>query len=115
MTAINTTDLTTGTLPGTGTFDQLMVSIEARLIAQFDEQRISGADYANVFMQSMSTAMQQSIQFLLSKQRADKEADLLTEQILLATQQLENLAKEGDLLTKQATKLDSEIAKSFSD
>ena len=104
MAAILTKDLTTGAVGGAGVFDQLMVSVDAHLNREFKANRIKGTDYAQVYVGSMSAAMQNAVQFLLGKQAADKQAELLASQTLTEAYTL------SDLLPAQIDKLAAEIA-----
>jgi len=81
MTAIVTDDLTTGVLDGTGVFDELMVSVKAHLAEEYDNNRITGSDYAKAYAGALDSVLQQSIAFVLQKDVADKQADLLAAQI----------------------------------
>jgi hypothetical protein len=82
MTAIVTDNLTTGALDGTGVFDELMVSVKAHLAEEFDNNRITGSDYAKAYAGALDSVLQQSIAFLLQKDVADKQADLIAAQII---------------------------------
>ena len=104
MAAILTKDLTTGAVGGAGVFDQLMVSVDAHLNREFKANRIKGTDYAQVYVGSMTAAMQNAVQFLLGKQAADKQAELLASQTLTEAYTL------SDLLPAQIDKLAAEIA-----
>lgn len=83
MSLIAITDLTnkTDSVPGTGTFDLLMASVNLQLQDQWDEGRITGAEFGTVYLGAMQAVMQQSVSFLLQKQEADKKAELLDAQI----------------------------------
>ena len=96
MADITLAQLTEGTVTGSGVFDVLMKSTKAHLEQEFAANRIRGTDYANVYLGSMNSAMQVSVQFLLGEQAADKQAELLTSQVVSST--------------KQSLKLDEEIA-----
>jgi hypothetical protein len=104
MAAILTKDLTTGAVGGAGVFDQLMVSVDAHLSREFKANRIKGTDYAQVYVGSMSAAMQNAVQLLLGKQAADKQAELLASQTLTEAYTL------SKLLPEQVSKLAAEIA-----
>ena len=104
MAAILTKDLTTGAVGGAGVFDQLMVSVDAHLSREFKANRIKGTDYAQVYVGSMTAAMQNAVQFLLGKQAADKQAELLASQTLTEAYTL------SDLLPAQIDKIAAEIA-----
>lgn len=82
MSDIAFTDITSGAINGTGVFDLLMQSVNAQLKSQFDEGRVSGADYAQMYTASITGAMSQSIQFVLQEQAAGHQADLLAAQTL---------------------------------
>ena len=86
MAEIELTDLTnTKTCSteddGTGVFDKLIKSVEYHIEGQYKSGRIKGTDYANVYLGSMQSVLSESIKFLLSEQKADKEADLVAAQI----------------------------------
>jgi len=93
MATINTSDLTQAsavststdgkyTVTGTGVFDDLMEGVNAHLEAQFNLGRLTGAEYATVYLGAMQSSLQNSVQFILGKQQADKQAELLTKQVL---------------------------------
>lgn len=102
MTEIVTDDITIGKIKGTGVFDEIMTTIQVRLDEQFSKQRIKGSEYSKVYLGAMEAAMSQSIQFLLGRQQADKQAELLEQQVLKAV-------KEVELMDKTIEKADSEI------
>lgn len=94
MTTIAVTDLTLATLEGTGVFDVLMRANKAHLEAEFNKNRIKGAEYATVYLGSLTQVMQTALQFLLTKEKTDLEAQLLQKQILLAQAQIDKTASE---------------------
>jgi len=110
MTEIVLADLTTKSLDGTGVFDELMSTVQLRLVDEFKKNRIKLPDYSKVFLGALDTTMQQSLAYLMGRQTADAQAELLKAQKDLAVQELANSVLQADLLTKQSTKLDSEIA-----
>lgn len=77
-------DLTTGIVGGTGVFDEIMKAVTAHLHAQFEKNRITGADYAKVYLGSVQAAMQQGIAFLMGKDKAYLENLALQEAVRLA-------------------------------
>lgn len=76
--------LTEGIVAGSGVFDFLMKATTAHLDSQFEKGRITGGDYAKVYLGSVQTAMQQGIAFLLGKDRAYLENLALRESLQLA-------------------------------
>ena len=108
MTAITTADLTSATLEGTGVFDVLMKANKAHLEAEFAKGRIKGAEYSTVYLGSLNQVLQTALQFLLTKQKTDLEAQLLVKQIALVEQQRANAVLEGTVLVAQECKLRAE-------
>lgn len=89
MTDINFTDVTTGTLDGTGVFDQLMRSLKTHIKEEWDEGRLKGSDYSTVYLGSMQTAIAQAIMFVLEKDSKAKQAEMTQAQIELYNRQRE--------------------------
>ena len=83
MSDIAITDVTNATalVAGTGSFDVLMDQIEIRLDAQYLKQRISGTDYATVYLGALQAVMQQAIAFTLQQETAGLEADKVSQEI----------------------------------
>lgn len=67
---------------GTGVFDVLSESVIRHIEKQFKENRLSGADYANVFLGSMQSVMAESNKFILTEQQASEQANLLIQQVI---------------------------------
>lgn len=108
MTTIAVTDLTQATLEGSGAFDVLMRANKAHLEAEFNKDRIKGAEYATVYLGSLTQVMQTALQFLLSKEKVRLENELLEKQALLVTEQTANAVLEGKVLIAQECKLRAE-------
>jgi len=83
MANIDVTQLTNASAgsPGTGVFDVMIDAVELRINAQHTEGRITGSDFAQVYLGGLQSTLQQAVQFLLGQQEADKKADLLAAQI----------------------------------
>jgi hypothetical protein len=108
MTTIAVTDLTQATLEGSGAFDVLMRANKAHLEAEFNKDRIKGAEYATVYLGSLTQVMQTALLFLLSKEKVRLENELLEKQALLVTEQTANAVLEGKVLVAQECKLRAE-------
>jgi len=110
---------------GTGVFDKIMDAIDTELGTQYDANRITGAEYANVYLAAIQSAISESVNFLkldveLALQEAQSAQDLATKQAqqdlleqqllteaqntLLMTEKVANAGKEGDILDNQITK-----------
>ncbi len=115
MAEIITAEFTEAAVDGGGVFDHLMRAAKAHLEQEYASNRIRGPEYSQVYLGSMQSAMQYALQFVLEKQRADKQADLLAAQIVteekqqaLLTQQQINAVTEETVLVAQECKLRAE-------
>jgi hypothetical protein len=77
MTAISVSDITSSTTStiGTGSFDILMESVNNQILKQWEQGRLSGADYAAVYLGALQAVLEQSVKFALSKESAGLQAD----------------------------------------
>lgn len=71
--------LTIGTLTervvdGNGCFDQIMTALKAHLKMEYEEGRITGAEYTKAYIASMQSALQYAVQYLLGKDNAYYQA-----------------------------------------
>lgn len=103
MAAIALNELTEAKVEGTGVFDVLMKASQAHLEAEFKKNRIKGTEYSQVYLGSLTAILEASLQFLLSKQKADMEAQLLAKQILLTEQQTRQAEAQTALITQQTS------------
>lgn len=115
MAEITNQQLTETTLEGQGVFDYLMRATKAHLDEEYQKNRIRGPEYSQVYLGAMQSVMQYSIQFLLEKQRADKQAELLAAQIIteqkqqaLLTEQTNNAITQNTVLVAEECKLRAE-------
>lgn len=104
MTAITLAQLTEKSLTGTGVFDVLLQTLKLHLDTQYKDNRITGPEYATVYLGQVESAMQTGLAFLTQQQRIGLEAELLQQQILLAQEQLLQ-AKEQTLIAKAQLQL----------
>lgn len=115
VTPITLDDLTQAKVDGTGAFDTLMRAMVGHLEKEFQENRLRGADYANVYLNAMTPVLQNAVVFLLQKDEAANKASLvdaqvrLTEvQILLAEAELARELINKELVQAQVDKLKAE-------
>ncbi|MCK5916470.1 MAG: hypothetical protein KAG92_10055 [Deltaproteobacteria bacterium] len=64
--------LTTVNLDGTGAFDVLMRATKLHLQEEYDSERITGQEYATVYLGALAAVLQTSTQFLLNQQQVHK-------------------------------------------
>ena len=82
MATINISDLTNGTLNnnnewvGTGVFDVLVSVVNKNIEGQYNLQRITGSDYAGVYVSALQAAMAEALKFVTSKQVLENQIDI---------------------------------------
>ena len=64
---------------GTGNFDNLMKVVTLHLEKQFTDGRITGTDYATVYLGAFQSTLAQAVSFTLNMNKANEEADLLAQ------------------------------------
>jgi len=109
--AVAIEQLTTSQVEGTGVFDKLMQAVEAHIDQEFKKNRIKGPEYATVYLGALQTTLDQSIRFLLDKDKTlliQKQIEKLEAEIALVEQQTANAIIEGTVLTAQECKLRAE-------
>lgn len=91
-------ELTTVSLTGTGVFDILMRSVKLHLKDEYDNRRITGKEYSQVYIQSLTAVLQQSIAYILQQEQLAKiqaEIGLLRQKIVTELAQTDELIPEG--------------------
>jgi hypothetical protein len=95
MADIVITDLTDGSLDinndwaGTGVFDKLIEAVNKNIEGQYNKGRISGSDYANVYLGSMQSVLAQSMEFLLREKLVEAQIQDTEASVALKENQLE--------------------------
>jgi hypothetical protein len=105
-------ELTETTVGGDGVFDQVMCATMAHIDSQYRQGRLTGPEYATVYVSANQVAWGTALQFLLQRDQAaltqaqialaEQQQDLVAQQILLAQ-------KEVIIAERNITKLDKEI------
>jgi hypothetical protein len=80
--------LTEKLVTGNGTFDVIMQAINNQLAFQFEKSRITGAEYAKVYMEALGQALAGAISYLTSKDTAYWQAVQAQAQAEIARVQL---------------------------
>jgi hypothetical protein len=93
-----------------GFFVELMTSINAYVKGEFDSGRITGTEYATVYLGAMQSAIAQSVQYASQKATSDAQAALLTAQKAQVAAETTKTNTEIGLLSKQGDLLDAKIA-----
>lgn len=88
---IDVRTLTTGEKAGSGIFDELMRTVHDHLANEYQAQRITGSNYADVYLGNMQSVLQVAAQYALTSQLNNKQLAILDEQINQSQQQTELL------------------------
>lgn len=89
ITPVTVTDLTDGQVTGPGVFDALMRGFKAHLQQEWDAGRITGDDYTKAYIALTESAMSQGVAFLLQKDQAFWQAQMIQVQAFTARVDLE--------------------------
>ena len=65
---------------GTGYFDILMKTVNMHVNQQYETNRITGAEYATVYLGAMQSAMAEAMKFALTKDTSEAQTKLLEDQ-----------------------------------
>jgi len=68
---------------GTGIFDVLIKAVNSNIRSEFDNGRIAGSDYAQVYLNSLQAVLSQSVDYTLRKQLIEKQLEQADEDLLL--------------------------------
>ena len=94
---LNVTELTTAEIAGTGVFDVLMQSVKNHVQEEHAKSRITGKEYATVYLEALQSTMAQSIEYLLRAKTLGFELDNLGKQGVLLDHQAEIAIKDAQL------------------
>lgn len=101
MVDIQLTDITTGTVEGTGVFDKLMKAVKEHIKEEYENGRIKGPDYAQVYLGALQGVLGQSVEYVLREKLTEAQADGLKKEAELKEYELLNIKpKELELLEK---------------
>ena len=96
-TPLNVNELTTAEIAGTGVFDVLMQSVKNHVQEEHAKSRITGKEYATVYLEALQSTMAQSIEYLLRAKTLGFELDNLGKQGVLLDHQAEIAIKDAQL------------------
>jgi hypothetical protein len=111
MATLDVSNVTTGTIDGTGTFDVLMQTVFLHLQREYASGRITGDMYAKAYIEIMNNTVAQATQYVVAAFQATANDDLVAAQIRkinkdieLVTEQIELIGYQG--IGEQAKYLD---------
>ena len=101
-------DLTTGTLEGSGTFDALMRGFKVHLKEEYNQSRITGAEYTKAYSALVESAMSQGVQYLLGRdasfwQGISAQIQAITAKLQLETARVRHATAQLEALNQEAT------------
>ena len=106
MTDIVITDITTGIVDGTGIFDKLMASVKAHIHDEYDNGRIKGPEYSQVYLEAIQAVLAQSMQYALQEKQTEAQVDLILAQ---TSELLLNGAADRELKVAQVALAEKDI------
>jgi hypothetical protein len=109
--AITNDQLTEATLDGNGLFDLLMRSVKTHLDDQYTKGRIKGPEYAEVYLGTLQTILQNATGFLLERDLKDLERQILEVKLQQALLEKDKVAAEILLVNAQVTLAEAEKLK----
>jgi len=71
----NVTTDANNVVTGDGVFDDMMESVNKHIDAQYQLGRITGADYSQVYLGALQSAMSESMKFVLQHKIAEEQTD----------------------------------------
>lgn len=95
--SLNRADANNVTWVGTGIFDRLMSAINGNIQAQYESGRITGSDFANVYLGSMQTSISESVKYVLNKDSIVKGLEAQDVQIAISEVQLAESSEKWSL------------------
>ncbi len=101
---------------GTGVLDDMMETVNAHLAAQFNLGRITGSDYATVYLTAMQATLQQAVAYTIGTQKGNAEESLLFQKEVTEfaqTDQSTKVAPSSTSIMGRQSNLSSEQAKGF--
>ena len=113
---VNISDITSGTVAGSGVFDTLMRAVNAQIESQYEQQRISGSDYSALYTEVLKHTMSLSVDTNFLKQKQAYELTLMERQISLAEEEIQiavlnqdKIRADIDLTTEQTAAITKDI------
>ena len=112
----NVTTSADNVVTGSGIFDDMMETVNAHMAAQFNLGRITGSDYATVYLTAIQATVQQAVAFTIGAQKGNAEEALLSQKGVTEFAQTDRSTKVAPTATSimgAAAALSAEQAKGF--
>ena len=112
----NVTTSADNVVTGSGIFDDMMETVNAHMAAQFNLGRITGSDYATVYLTAIQSTITQAVAFTIGAQKGNAEQSLLFQKEVTEFAQTERDTKVAPTTTSvigKSNNLANEQAKGF--
>lgn len=113
---ISISDITTGSIQGTGDFDVLVRAAKEHLLVEYTSNRITGDKYAEAYIAIVNQVLAMAIQFRVQSEQinvqsllTEEQKELIKAQTLQVKAETLNVPKQGIVLDKQASNLDKDL------
>jgi len=105
-TQLSEADLTQRLVNGTGMFDGLMEALNGHLRVEYEKGRITGQEYATAYVSMTQTALGSAVQYLLQKDNAYWQAQLIqmqtrTAEVALVTARIQAEIAKAEFVKSQ--------------
>lgn len=101
MATLNVSDITTGAIDGTGTFDVMMQTVFLHLQREYASGRITGDMYAKAYIEIMNNTLAQATQYVVAAFQATANDDLVAAQIRKINKDIELVTEQIELIDYQ--------------
>ena len=101
MATLDVSNVTTGTIDGTGTFDVLMQTVFLHLQREYASGRITGDMYAKAYIEIMNNTLAQATQYVVAAFQATANDELVAAQIRKINKDIEMVTEQIELIGYQ--------------
>ena len=101
MATLEVSNITTGTINGTGTFDVLMQTVFLHLQREYASGRITGDMYAKAYIEIMNNTLAQATQYVVAAFQATANDELVAAQIRKINKDIEMVTEQIELIGYQ--------------
>ena len=101
MATLDVSNVTTGTIDGTGTFDVLMQTVFLHLQREYASGRITGDMYAKAYIEIMNNTLAQATQYVVAAFQATANDELVAAQIRKINKDIELVTEQIELIGYQ--------------
>ena len=101
MATLDVSNITTGTIAGTGTFDVMMQTVFLHLQREYASGRITGDMYAKAYIEIMNNTLAQATQYVVAAFQATANDELVAAQIRKINKDIEMVTEQIELIGYQ--------------